>query len=105
MRHVSLTCRNHLDLRWSTKEIAWDPQTGYNGARRIHFYGTVILDAEGVPVLFSDKSGSKATCVRPDGTLVSECSCPASDLIRSPEDSIIAEAFEAKYPNQRKELT
>lgn len=103
MRHVSLTCKNHPDLRWSCKEVAWGP-TGYNRARNLHYYGVAILDAEGVPVLFSDKSGTKASVIRPDGSYAEECSCPTSELIRAPEDEVIEQAFNAKYPDNRKEI-
>ncbi len=58
MRHVSLTCKHHPDLRWSCKEIAWTDTGGYNNCRNIFF-------------LTDD---------------VSECTCPASDLLRAPED-------------------
>lgn len=79
MRHVSLTCKNHPDLRWSCKEIAVkeNPQPGepaaYNGSRGIFFAGKTTGQ------LYPDKSGVQCT---PDA----ECSCPASDLIIAPED-------------------
>ena len=38
MRHVTLTCRNHPDLRWSCKEIAIT-NGRYNGQRNIFFDG------------------------------------------------------------------
>lgn len=58
MRHVQLTCVNHLHLRWMCKEIAWSDKGGYNQSRNIFF----ISDLE------------------------RECSCPPSDLRRAPED-------------------
>lgn len=53
-RHISLTCRNHPDLRWSTKNI------DFIGARSIFYYGSAT------------------------GQFVPECSCHASDLIVNP---------------------
>jgi hypothetical protein len=41
MRHVSLTCVNHPDLRWSCKEIAVNSIGQYNGCRSIFYCGTV----------------------------------------------------------------
>lgn len=66
MRHVSLTCVNHPDLRWSCKEIAWTDKYGYNNQRNIFFFGH-----------------KDETVKRYD---VEECKCPASDLERAPED-------------------
>jgi hypothetical protein len=65
MRHVSLTCLNHPDLRWSCKEIAAGVDGRYNGARNIFFNGTKDCDWS-VPVR--------------------ECDCPPSDLRFSPEE-------------------
>ena len=56
MRHLSLTCKNHPELRWSCKSIAFTPGYGYNGARHIFFLS--------------------------DG--VAECKCPPTDLILAP---------------------
>ena len=58
MRHVILTCKNHDQLRWTCKEIAFSDAGGYNGSRNIFYKG--------------DKS---------------ECSCPSRDLVRAPEDA------------------
>lgn len=69
MRHVILTCRNHPDLRWSCKSIAFSPKRGYNGARNIFFAG--VLD--------------KSTKPHPDAPEI-ECRCPTTDLILAPED-------------------
>ena len=63
MRHVSLTCKNHPELRWSCKSIAWNDVGGYNHERNIFFFGTVN-----------------------GGASVKECTCPASDLVRTPAD-------------------
>lgn len=61
MRHVTLTCKHHPELRWSCKSIAFNyPDGGYNGARHIFFNGAV-----------NDKYAP-------------ECSCPPSDLILAP---------------------
>lgn len=69
MRHVSLTCRNHPELRWSCKSVAFSPGHGYNGQRHIFFSG--VKD--------------KATKSHPDAPEV-ECSCPPTDLVLAPED-------------------
>lgn len=39
MRHVTLTCINHPELRWSCKEIAVNSIGQYNGMRHIFFNG------------------------------------------------------------------
>lgn len=54
-QHIALTCRNHPELRWSTKNIM------FIGARSIFF----------------DLLGQNPT--------TQECACPASDLIVAPE--------------------
>lgn len=59
MRMVYLTCKNHTDLRWLCKEIAYTPGLGYNGCRNI----------------FHVTPGGRA-----------ECPCPASDLVLAPEE-------------------
>lgn len=68
MNMLKLTCKNHPELFWLTKEIAWTPGHGYNGQRGIHFYGNV--DGEWVA-----KDLSKCWY---------ECKCPASDLVLAP---------------------
>ena len=83
MRHVILTCKNHPELRWSCKEIAFTDKYGYNGARNIFFDGTP--DGKG---MYHDGSGLSCTHVK-DGKAVTECSCPSSDLIRAPEDKLV----------------
>lgn len=67
MRHVTLTCKNHPDLRWQCKSIAANKDGSYNGARHIFFNG---LHKEG----------------HHDLTHVTECSCPPSDLTWAPEE-------------------
>ena len=86
MRHVILTCKNHPNLRWSCKEIAFDDQHGYNGCRSIFFGGEpcgrgMYLDMSGLScsTYFSDR----------DNPIVHECACPLSDLIRAPEDAMV----------------
>lgn len=59
--HINLTCRNHPNLRWSTKNIA--PL----GCRSIFYWGT-------------KEQHDEHSFVREP-----ECSCPASDLILAPE--------------------
>ena len=81
MRHRILTCKNHPDLRWSCKDIAWTG--GYNGSREIFFHGTP--SGEG---MFDDGSG--LDCVEVvNGTIIEECDCPIKDLIIAPEDSLV----------------
>ena len=63
MRHVTLTCKHHPNLRWSCKEIAYSPGYGYNGQRSIFFNGTQ------------------------DDVHIAECACPPTDLILAPEDA------------------
>ena len=83
MRHRILTCKNHLNLRWSCKEIAWTDGCGYNGNRNIFFNGTP--SGEG---MFFDGSGLDCVTVK-DGVLVKECTCPIQDLILAPEDELV----------------
>ncbi len=59
MKHISLTCRNHPQLRWRVKECAWT-NGRYNGSRNIHYCG-------------------KIGAVRSD-PFVEECACDVSDL-------------------------
>jgi hypothetical protein len=86
MRHVILTCRNHPNLRWSTKEIAMS-NGKYNGLRNIFFNGTPTGKG-----MLSDGSGLDCTAYAFDeetGTFIHECDCPSSDLIVAPEDSLV----------------
>lgn len=66
MRHVTLTCVNHPEQRWSTKSIAWSvmgPREGYyNGSRNIFHLPTR------------------------EGKYITECVCKAIDLRLAPED-------------------
>ena len=82
MKHRVLTCKNHPDLRWSCKDIAWSGH--YNGSRNIFFNG--IPSDRG---MFSDGSGLDCTMFRPDGSYVEECSCTSHDLILAPEDKLV----------------
>jgi hypothetical protein len=70
-----LTCKNHPDLRWSTKR---EP------GRTLFFNG--IPDGTG---LYHDGSGVSTTHLRPDGSVVQECTCSAGDLIPAPEDRLV----------------
>lgn len=67
MRHLILTCKQHPELRWSCKSVAYSPGRGYNGARHIFFQGSV---KERVP----------------SAPFVRECECSPGDLILAPED-------------------
>lgn len=84
MRHVILTCKNHPNLRWSCKEIAFTPGYGYNGIRNIFFNGTP--SGEG---MYSDKSGLHCSFLDENGQVVQECTCPSRDLILAPEDDLV----------------
>ncbi len=85
MRHRILTCKNHPDLRWSCKDIAWsvDPP-GYNGSRTLFFKGEPTGQG-----LYDDGSRLHTTSIRKDGTLVEECDCSSSDLVLAPEDELV----------------
>ena len=64
MRHVILTCKNHPDLRWQCKSIAFDKWQGYNGARHIFYNGAI------------------------DGSTPPECSCKSSALVLAPGETM-----------------
>jgi len=81
MRHRILTCKNHANLRWSCKSIAFD--THYNGSRSIFFGG------ESTGKMYNDGSGLNCSRIDANGNSVCECECPASDLILAPEDSLV----------------
>jgi len=92
MRHVILTCLNHPNLRWSTKEIAIT-EGKYNGARGLFFLG--IPSGRG---MYSDGSGLDCTNViieRNDyGKVtgykaVEECNCKSDCLIIAEEDKLV----------------
>lgn len=89
MRHVILTCRHHPELRWMCKEIAFSDEGGYNGARSIFFKGW------STGRMYSDNSGLDCTIVRVVNGVqefAQECKCPASDLVRAPEDKLVRES-------------
>src|SRR6185437_5265772 len=69
MRHLTLTCKNHPQLRWNCKSIAYTPGAGYNGCRNIFFNGRLTTAEE-----------QAAGLGRP------ECPCPPTDLVLAPED-------------------
>lgn len=81
MKHRILTCKNHPDLRWTCKDIAWD--NGYNGCRHIFFNGTP--SGKG---MFSDGSGLNCNMFA-NGHSIKECSCLPSELILAPEDKLV----------------
>lgn len=83
MRHRILTCKNHPNLRWSCKDIAWS-STGYNGSRHLIYCG--IPSGVG---MFSDGSGLDCTITDIEGKYIPECECPASELILAPEDKLV----------------
>jgi len=86
MSHVILTCKNHPNLRWSCKEIAFTPGKGYNGSRSIFFNGEP--DGRG---MYQDGSGLYCSTFFPDreNKFVHECPCPSSDLILAPENELV----------------
>lgn len=83
MRHRILTCKNHPELRWSCKDIAWTDGCGYNSSRNLFFGGTP--SGKG---MYSDGSGLDCIKVK-DGSIVAECECPSSDLILAEEDKLV----------------
>lgn len=84
MRHRILTCKNHPDLRWSCKDVAWTDDHGYNNRRYLFFNGTP--SGKG---MYSDGSGLDCTKIKSD-TIVEECKCPAADLILAEEDKLVS---------------
>lgn len=84
MRHVILTCKNHPELRWSCKDIAFDDEYGYNGSRNLFFKGTPIRNEDGSPKMYSDGSGMEC-----DFYGSTECACSPRDLVRAPEDHLV----------------
>lgn len=97
--HIALTCRNHPNLRWTTKNI------GFIGARSIFFAGSVeegkrrdgfnVADPfttikrwldEGIIKDFEDlRATVQSYKEMMDEGVVYECVCPGSDLIPAPE--------------------
>lgn len=73
MSHVYMTCENHQNLRWSTKELAVSDSGRYTGARNIFYFGAYI---EGAEPRMIDASGAYAA----------ECTCSSSLLIVAPEN-------------------
>lgn len=86
MRHVLLTCKNHPNLRWGCKEVAFSDAGGYNGSRNIFFWGEPTGKG-----LFEDGSGIYCSMYFKDreNPIVRECDCSSRDLIRAPEDKDI----------------
>lgn len=90
MRHVSLTCKNHPHLRWSTKSIAIS-NGKYNRARTLFFCGKISDPIK----FYSDMSGV-------DCEDAEECNCNSWDsLIIAPEDKELQDAYIVKYDDQR----
>jgi len=88
MRHVILTCKNHPDLRWSTKEAAVT-NGRYNGARHLFFTGHIAT----FKGMHQDGSGIDVSPVQKnaDGTFTvhRECDCSSYDLVVAPEDALV----------------
>lgn len=86
MRHAILTCKHHAHLRWSTKLCAVNADGSYNGARNIFFNG----EPTGAG-MYRDNSGLQCSTYFMDreNPIVSECSCPPSDLTWAPEDALV----------------
>lgn len=76
MDHLMLTCRDHMDLRWSCKSIAWSGGRDgvYNGCRNIFYTGKI------------------------DDSYTPECTCKADRLVLAPEvtDDMLARARAAE---------
>jgi hypothetical protein len=92
MRHRILTCKDHPELRWSTKDCAWT-DGGYNGSRSLFFTGV----SRGR--MYNDGSGLDCSMLvehrDADGNITStefvrECDCPTSNLVLAPEDAQVA---------------
>ena len=88
MRHVILTCKNHPNLRWSTKECAVNSDGAYNGSRNIFFNGEPT--GEG---MYHDNSGLNCSRFKRNEAseliLIEECQCAASELTFAPEDVLV----------------
>lgn len=93
MRHRILTCKNHPELRWGCKDIAWTEAHGdkpafYNGQRSIFFLGTP--SGKG---MYQDGSGVSCTTAveLPGGKIqiIDECACSTKDLILAEEDKLV----------------
>jgi hypothetical protein len=90
MRHVILTCKNHPELRWSCKEIAYTPGYGYNENRSIFYWGIGLKNPDGTPKMFEDGSGLDCTRFDPvSGDFIEECNCSPTDMILAPEDRLV----------------
>lgn len=100
MRHRILMCKNHPELRWSCKDIAFSPEAndglgGYNGARRLFFNGVGKTNPDGTPKMYHDGSGLDCTVFPAghpygqDDKYVQECVCPPEYLILAPEDKLV----------------
>ena len=75
--HRIFTCKNHLNLRWSTKQQA--VYNGrYTGERNIFFQGEITNPVEYY------KDGSGINC-----NPCPECACSADSLILAPEDRVL----------------
>lgn len=87
MRHVLMTCKNHPNLRWGCKEVAFSDRGGYNGSRNIFFWGEPTGKG-----MYSDNSGLDCATYFPDraNPIITECDCSPRDLIRAPEDDLVA---------------
>jgi len=83
MKHVTLTCKNHRNLRWHCKEVAVNGDGSYNGSRNIFFEG-------------STTSTGMAFHREVDGSILQECDCPSSDLTLIPDDIKEEETFESE---------
>jgi hypothetical protein len=84
MQHVSLTCRNHPHLCWSTKNYGGIGQDGHVYlARSLFFFGEFIDPFDE----FNDRRFSEYSQViyldaeQKEVRIAHECQCPGSDLI------------------------
>lgn len=81
MRNLTLTCKNHPELRWQTKEGAIElgaaipgSPANYNGRWNLYFVGVAIAATKDYAVTGLD------------GSAVEECNCPTRTLLIAPED-------------------
>jgi hypothetical protein len=79
---MTLTCKNHPDLRWRLKDVGWTKRedgTGYyNGSRNLFYLGRYSPNKGD----YANYDYSKFT---DDEKFIPECDCRAVDLIVAPE--------------------
>lgn len=69
---ITLTCRNHTNLRWLAKAIAVNDDGSYNGRRNIFFVGVPCDGPLRHSVVIHGENG--------DVSIAQECPCSPRDL-------------------------